>query len=293
MHVRNRILERMADNEGEENVPRGNDWEVVSLTASAYAAAPGPKYVEQDDDGNINVEVEENEAETSRALFMSGHFVFPPSEHENLPLETEFSKPEITNEPVGKEAVSEFDSLDRGRSSGKDDEENWTKELSVHNEFSEIQFLGKKDSKLSVHGTEFNEGATLKGLNLSDKEESIYSSTTFSSRHGEAETVTYDENIVTAELAEPSERGLEVSDDASNSNKSEKADEPSGSDLPCEAWWKRRASSLCAHAKEANTFWSILIAAAVMGIVVIGQRWQQERWQALQLKWQLSIKDEV
>jgi hypothetical protein len=30
-----------------------------------------------------------------------------------------------------------------------------------------------------------------------------------------------------------------------------------------------------------------------MGIVILGQRWQQERWQALQLKWQASINNEV
>ncbi|KAE8697589.1 Origin recognition complex protein 5 [Hibiscus syriacus] len=41
----------MADNgEEKENIPRGNEWEVVSLTASAYAAAPGPKEVETKDD---------------------------------------------------------------------------------------------------------------------------------------------------------------------------------------------------------------------------------------------------
>ena len=47
-----------------------------------------------------------------------------------------------------------------------------------------------------------------------------------------------------------------------------------------------------AHAKEANAFWSIFIAVAMMGLVILGQRWQQERWQALQLKWQLSINNE-
>ncbi|KAL5792375.1 hypothetical protein ACOSP7_000969 [Xanthoceras sorbifolium] len=300
-------LERMADNEGEENTSRGNEWEVVSLTASTYAAAPGPKNAEQNDDGKSDA-AEENEAGTSHALFMSGHFVFPPSEHENLPLEPEPAKTEIHNEPEGKDVISEFDAKEGGkdvisefdakeggRSSGKDDEENWTKELSVHNEFPGIQFFDEKGNKLSIHGTDFEEGTTLKGLNLSDKEESIYSAANFSSFHGEAAlsgSIAYDENIETPELTEPSEQGLDLSADASNSKKPAKDDEHTGSDLPCEAWWKRRAASFCAHAKEANTIWSIFIAAAVMGIVVIGQRWQQERWQALQLKWQISINDE-
>ncbi|TXG62895.1 hypothetical protein EZV62_009889 [Acer yangbiense] len=282
----------MADNEGEEIISRGNEWEVVSLTASTYAAAPGPKNAGQNDDGKSDVAVE-NIAETSHALFMSGHFVFPPSEHENLPLEP--AKTEIHNEPVGKDVVSEFDAKEGGRSSGKDDEENWTKGLSVHNEFPEIQFFDEKDNSLSIHSTEFEEGTTLKGLNLSDKEESIYSAATFSSFHGEAElsgSTTYDENMETPELTEPSERGLDLSADESKPAKPANDDEHTHSDLPCGAWWKRRAASFCAHAKEANTIWSIFIAAAVMGIVIIGQQWQQERWQALHLKWQMSINDE-
>ncbi|WZZ48648.1 hypothetical protein YC2023_048755 [Brassica napus] len=32
--------------------------------------------------------------------------------------------------------------------------------------------------------------------------------------------------------------------------------------------------------------------AAVTGLVVLGQRWQQERWQLLQLMWQSSISSE-
>ena len=79
----------MADNEeGEENTSRGAEWEVVSLTASTYAAAPGPEEVELKDDENGNTYGEDGAAETSRAMFMSGHFVFPPSLHENLPLGT-------------------------------------------------------------------------------------------------------------------------------------------------------------------------------------------------------------
>uniref|UniRef100_A0A2N9F0C0 Uncharacterized protein n=1 Tax=Fagus sylvatica TaxID=28930 RepID=A0A2N9F0C0_FAGSY len=92
-------------------------------------------------------------------------------------------------------------------------------------------------------------------------------------------------------LNEISEQGLDLSPDISSSPTLAKDEKHDGSNLPCGAWWKRRAASLYAHAKEANTFWSIFIAAAVMGLVLLGQRWQQERWQALQLKWQISIND--
>jgi len=138
--------------EGEEHTSRGNEWEVVSLTASTYAAAPSPNEVEKDGD-NGNTYREDGAVETSRALFMSDHFVFPPSEHENLPLETDDS--EIHNKQGGKDVVSEFDAEEAGRSSGKD-EENWTfKGLTVPDEFPGIQFFDEKGSTLSIHGKEF------------------------------------------------------------------------------------------------------------------------------------------
>ncbi|GLT62480.1 hypothetical protein SLA2020_351170 [Shorea laevis] len=247
----------MADIEGEEHTSRGNEWEVVSLTASTYAAAPGPKEVEKDDDnGNT---------ETTHALFMSHHFVFPPSEHENLPLEIDDS--EIHNKQGGKDVVSEFDAEEAGRSSGKD-EENWTfKGLTVPDEFPGMQFFD-------------------------EKEQSIYSAAAYGSLHSETAlggSTAYGENIAVPGL---NEQALDFSPDISSSPTLAKDDKHDGSGLPCGAWWKRRASSLYAHAKEANTFWSIFIAAAVMGLVLLGQRWQQERWQALQLKWQISINHE-
>ncbi|XP_030965284.1 ATG8-interacting protein 1 [Quercus lobata] len=275
----------MADNEqGEENPSRGNEWEVVSLTASAYAAAPGPKDVELKDDENGNTYREGNAAETSHALFMSGHFVFPPNQHENLPLEPEQG---------GKDVASEFDINEAGISSGKD-EENWSlKGLTVPDEFSGIQFFDEKGNRLSLHGTEFEEGTPVQGLNLVDKEQSIYSAATYGSLHGETAFggSTFGENMAVPGPNESSEQGLDFSPDISSSPAPVKDEKHDGSNLPCGAWWKRRAASLYAHAKEANTFWSIFIAAAVMGLVLLGQRWQQERWQAMQLKWQISIND--
>jgi hypothetical protein len=61
----------------------------------------------------------------------------------------------------------------------------------------------------------------------------------------------------------------------------------------CEAWWKRRAVVWFVEARQANTFWSLALAAAVMGLVILGQRWQHERWKNHQLRLQLCSKDEV
>ncbi|KAK8688185.1 hypothetical protein V6N13_086961 [Hibiscus sabdariffa] len=270
----------MADNgEGDENIPRGNEWEVVSLTASAYAAAPGPKEVEtMDDSKGDSYEVEE--AETSRALFMSGHFVFPPSEHENLPLE-----PDNTSGHVGKDVVPESGVVEEGdRSRTKEEEDCSLKGLNVHEEFPGMQFFDKKDV------TEFEEGTTLQGLDLINKDQSLYSAATFGSFH--SEEALGGSTTTVSELIEATEQGFGFPSDVPESPKPLQDDKCDGSDLPCEAWWKRRAVSLYAHAKEANAFWSVFVAAAVMGLVILGQRWQQERWQALQHKWQFSINNE-
>ncbi|XVF73167.1 hypothetical protein PTKIN_Ptkin12aG0179600 [Pterospermum kingtungense] len=272
----------MADNEeGEENIPRGNEWEVVSLTSSAYAAAPGPKEVEMKDDSKGD-SYEAELAETSHALFMSGHFVFPPSEHENLPLEPD-------NSSEGKNVVTEL-GVEEGDRSRTKEEEDWTlKGFNVHDEFPGMKFFDKKS------GTDFDEGTTMPRLDLIDKDQSLYSAATFSSFHSEealSGSTTLVGDATVSELIEASEQGLGFPADIPQSPKPLQDNKYDGSDLPCEAWWKRRAVSLYGHAKEANACWSIFIAAAVMGLVIIGQRWQQERWQALQLKWQLSTNNE-
>ncbi|KAH8971585.1 hypothetical protein BDL97_02G151500 [Sphagnum fallax] len=60
----------------------------------------------------------------------------------------------------------------------------------------------------------------------------------------------------------------------------------------CEAWWKRRGVLLCVQAQQATTLWSLALAAAVMGLVILGHQWQQEWYQNQQLQLQLCSKDE-
>ncbi|XP_020554467.1 ATG8-interacting protein 1 isoform X4 [Sesamum indicum] len=192
----------MADNEeGGEAAPRGNEWEVVSLTASAYAAAPGPQQVE-----SIN------------------------------------------------------DNQDDGGKSALKDEENVSIRELMTDEFPGIQIFDDKE---------------------------------FSSFHCEStipKSDTVEEGGETDYSLVPEDHGLDSG--VSNFQKPDEGEKYDAGGLPCEAWWKRRAVSLYAHAKEANTFWSIFVAAAVMGLVIIGHHWQQERWQVLHLKWQFGISDE-
>ncbi|CAN7063486.1 hypothetical protein IGI04_017160 [Brassica rapa subsp. trilocularis] len=194
----------------EEHVKHPNEWEVVSLTSSAYAASPSP----------YNSRDAYYEAENSRDLFMSDHFVFPPSQHENLPL---------------------------------DDEE-------------------KKDG---------GQGFMLEVQESSDElrnEKSIYGEAALSpSQH-----MVYEHGLIDSEPNEYADVDLDPLG-------LEKDAKKATHDLP---WWRRRAVSVYLRTREANAVWSLFFAAAVTGLVVLGQRWQQERWQVLQLNWHSSISSE-
>jgi len=221
----------MANNEDHRPPPRGNEWEVVSLTSSAYAAAPGPYNVESRDARKFDAYY--GGAETSRDLFMSDHFVFPPSEHENLPID----------EPLLEE--------EQQRKDGED-----------------LMLQGQGLSDKLIRSTRFQD------------EQSIY-----------GESAVYDDDTMPNEYAEGDLEDLH-SDTATNPLRHEKETKKPTQNLPCEAWWRRRAVSMYSRTREANAIWSLFFAAAVTGLVVLGQRWQQERWQVLQLKWQSSLSSE-
>ncbi|KZV29694.1 hypothetical protein F511_05788 [Dorcoceras hygrometricum] len=275
----------MENNEegGEEPVTRGNEWEVVSLTESAYGAAPGPKEDNSghSSQGKLN---NGNEAETSTAMFMSGHFIFPPNQHENLPLEPE--DVEIQNEKGGENDTSQLIVEEGGISYLKDEENLSFKGLMPH-EFSGITIFDEKGSRLPARNTDFKKDLTY------DKEQSIYSSAALSSVYSEADLV---DSSMIEEIGRIDDmiEGTDRASDSSHCSLEKPVAEDNYDDynLPSETWWRRRAFSLYAHAKEANTYWSICIAAAVMGLVIIGHRWQQERWQILHLNWQSGIKHE-
>ncbi|KAG1362524.1 ATG8-interacting protein 2 [Cocos nucifera] len=259
----------MADDEkeGEGTPSRGADWEVVSLTASTYAAAPGPKEFDLADE-NKGKEFNKNESESSGALFMSRHFVFPPSEHENLPIELEFSEIEA------------------------EDQKNIAEDDNEVNKMSEENMQSKSDDPLHGFqcGMECEESKGLQKTNLIGEEQDLYLGpelSTFHAETGRSESVPH---IESSESYEHSPQNLESPPKYAKKNEEDKSDE---SGLPCEAWWKRHAASLYRHAKEANTFWSVCVAAALMGLVILGQRWRREKWQLHQLKLQFSIHDEV
>lgn len=66
-----------------------------------------------------------------------------------------------------------------------------------------------------------------------------------------------------------------------------------GQDRASEIWWNKQAALRGVHGRQANTYWSIALAAAVMGLVILGHRWQYERRQNQQLRLRLHLKEEV
>ncbi|KAI7758417.1 hypothetical protein M8C21_013105, partial [Ambrosia artemisiifolia] len=249
------------DEAAQVTAPRGADWEVVSLTASAYAASPGGSIpeVKHEEEGEV---IEKDNVETSNALFMSGHFVYPPRQQENVPSEPE--KTEIVENPAGKDdgSVSVKDLGEIFESNSKD-EENWDLRKLTEMGFTENTSLGKEGSiydSPTLHS--LHSEATMGALNLDD------------------ETSVVDESIYSSDPA--------LGPVTPNIPSKEDKDDGSG----YADWLKKQAVCFYAHAKETNTLWSVIAAAAVMGIVIIGRKWHQEKWQVFRHEWNSRTHDE-
>ncbi|KAL8192355.1 hypothetical protein R6Q57_027540 [Mikania cordata] len=248
----------------EKGEPKGADWEVVSLTASAYAASPGGSIpeVKHEETGE---HIDKDHLETSDTLFMSGHFVFPPKQHQNLPSEPE--KAEILENPVGNDDGSES-VKDLGASfDSSSKEESW--------DLSKLAELG------------FTENTS---LNLAGKDQSIYDSPSLHSLHSEATIGAFNLDDETSVLVDEPIHSSDPASVPNTPNLSSKEVNQEGSSYA--VWLKKQAVYFLAHAKETNTLWSVFAAAAVMGIVIIGHKWQQEKWQVFRHEWKAKIHDE-
>lgn len=276
----------MADVEkGEDTSIHRADWEVVSLTASAYAASPGPKPF--DPPVESKEEINKEEQVSSAEMVVSNHFVFPPHEHKNLMIELDCS--EIHDE-LGSKSVNPAEVELSGLI--KLDEDVW--KLKCDGGMQGIEFF-EKGRDLTDHEIEYGEDKALEEMTMTGKEPDIYIDPTSSAYHaktGISQSVLYNESYSdNSELSDLSHNYLYPSDGTSASKLCEehKFNEPG---LPCKAWWKRHAMSIYNHSKGACRFWSVFVAAAVMGFAVLGQRWQREKLQLQQLKW-FAISDEV
>lgn len=264
----------MSENNEEEVSQKGNDWEVVALTESAYAAAPGPRNILDNNDRNLGGD---DDSETARAMFMSGHFGLSPSVHENFPIESEY-KEKASGEGHDDDVRQVME--DQGSKSDLKKDEILNIEGLISDEFSGVQKYEEKYKSMSFFTSDLVDVATSKSI---DKEQGMYGTGKSS----------YGEDDVAAGMPFIADEGTGFDeDDAVNPSvpkhvEEDKFREPGN--LPCDAWWRRRAASLYGHAKNANPYWSLVVAAAVIGLVIVGRRWQRDRPQVFQLKSQLTL----
>ncbi|KAJ4785082.1 mesoderm induction early response protein [Rhynchospora pubera] len=193
----------------EEN-DKGNDWEVVSLTASTYAAAPGPQkptmLPSEDRKLDTSYTTKQYEFESPSSMFMSGHFLLPKE-----------------------------------------------KEIDESSKFEETETSKAKEDDLQ------------KSLSMSSGFESHVGSIAEESENPEMD-----------------EQKSDVEQEEDNQTKG----------LEREGWWKKQALTVYKNMKEATTLWSVFWAAALVGIAIVGQRWQREKLQIQQLKLQFRINNE-
>ncbi|XP_020588811.1 ATG8-interacting protein 2-like isoform X2 [Phalaenopsis equestris] len=253
---------------------RGTDWEVVSLTASTYAAAPGPQGFDPTMQHKKD-ELNKNEQECSETMFMSKHFDVASQEPKKLPAENYYG--EIYN----VEEVTEPEKSYKYKS--KSDSNN-----DLHG--SQLFGIGRSlsDCDISV-GDEKQE----KDLKMAEKEHDFFVSPNNSSFDNVANVslpVIHDDISDLAVTRNPSEEKLDYSwrEDGCKPNE----DDNESYDDSSESWWKKRAISVYNHAKGTNTFWSIFVAVAVAGLVFLGQRWRREKSQFQQFKWKFNSSGE-
>lgn len=264
-----------------ETNTRGTDWEVVSLTASTYAAAPGP----QEFDPTVQHKKEEfnkTEPECSEAMFMSKHFVVAPHEPENLPAENYCSE-------IYKELSIDNEKITEPQKSNKD-----KFKIDTNNDIHGSQLFDMGCSLLD-HNMNLRDGKQEEDLKMVEKEHTLLVSPNYSSFDDEDDMglpVIYDDISDLVEPRNPSQEKLDYPSWLAHGCKSNEENNNESFDDSPESWWKKRAMSVYNHAKGTNTFWSIFVAVAVAGLVILGQRWRREKSQLQQFKWKFSCTGE-
>jgi hypothetical protein len=194
-----------------EDKDKGNDWEVVPLTASTYAAAPGPQIPTPLPAGDKNLDTsyttKQYDFVSSSSMFMSGHFLLPKE-----------------------------------------------KEMDESNKYEEKETSKTKEDELQ------------KGFSMSSGFEPHVGSI---------------EEEYETPVNEEQEREVE------------RVKENQAKGMANKGRWKKQVLTVYKNVKEATTLWSVFWAAALVGIAIVGQRWQREKLHVQQLKLQFRINNEV
>lgn len=265
----------------EQTSPRGNDWEVVQLTASTYASAPGPRRSEPSEEAE-GKEYGTKGDDSAAALLMSGHFSVSQNEVERLLKGTD-SK-ERQKELCGQDAVS-------NECDDEKHQETWKHKL--EGDIHSIPSFDKGKS-LPLDDMDFDDGKALQGISLVAEEPVGFSSSGYSAIDAEKElswSATESKSVNKTE--EPSLQNVKPVTGSSKVDASGEQNKPDGSGLPRDACWRKQLLSLYKKAKESNKFWPIIVAAtALVGMAYFGRRWQKGKVHLQQIKLQPSSSKE-
>ncbi|XP_072967990.1 ATG8-interacting protein 1-like [Typha angustifolia] len=282
-------LSNMSDysKNGEETSIPGTDWEVVSLTASTYATAPGPKRFEASVESS-DTQYASKGHESSDTMFLSGHFSLPCNGLANLLKETDCKGTQ--NELCDEDEIT----AEAGQDQPKETYGENCKTKSYGDLDGVQSFVSGKN--LTLIDKEFGNSNTLQRLNLVREEPVMFISSGLDSLHAETKKVNILVNCTrsgdTLKADDPYYQSPDSLVGAANPSDL-KENKIEGSSLACEAWWKRQMVLLYNNVKETNMFWSVSVAAALMGLAIIGQRWQRQNLLLQQLKMQFSVNNEA
>ncbi|XP_006648139.1 ATG8-interacting protein 1-like [Oryza brachyantha] len=246
----------------EQTSPRGNDWEVVQLTASTYASAPGPKMSELSDEAEVKGYGTKGD-DSAAALLMSGHFSISRNEVETLLRDTD-SK-ERQKELCGQDAIS---------AEGDDGKFQETCEHKLKDDLHRIPSFDK-GKNLSLVGMEFDDGKAFQGMGLVGEEPVGFSSSRYSpidSKNELSWSVTESKNEKKTE--EPALQNVNPVVDSSKVVASSDENKPDDSEPPRDASWRKQYKNV----RKSIKFWPIIVVAtALVGITYFGRRWKKTK----------------
>ncbi|KAL6601508.1 hypothetical protein ACP70R_044728 [Stipagrostis hirtigluma subsp. patula] len=240
----------------------GNDWELVSLTASTYAAAPGPILPPPDADKK-NVEYVDLKPDSPAAMFVSGHFSFPTKEDVHLLKEPDCKagSDKVCDKEFCSAMMVGYTDLDSSCAKGK-----------LDHDLPGFSFLDMHNS-VSLGDVVFGDGMGLDGLSLVEEKQPMSPTSSLDSpdtvsdisrkSHNTADPAT-DPSVLSHPAATAPIGSAAVPEDVHNAKDQ--------SENPSEAWWKKTFSFLCNNAKESVTFQLFFVAATILGLAILGQR---------------------
>uniref|UniRef100_A0A0D9XMK8 Uncharacterized protein n=1 Tax=Leersia perrieri TaxID=77586 RepID=A0A0D9XMK8_9ORYZ len=258
----------------DQTSPRGNDWEVVQLTASTYASAPGPRMSDPSDEAEVKGYSTKGDDSAAAALLLSGHFSVSRNEVESL-LRGDDSK-ERQKELCGQDAVSaECD----------DEKFQETCEDKLKDDLNRTASFDKGKS-LSLVDMEFDDGKAFQGMGLVGEEPFGFSSSRYSPIDAKKDLIlSVTESKSEKKTEEPPSHNVSPVIDPSKVVASSEQNKPDGSELPRDASWRKQLLSLYKNVRKSNKFWPIVVAAtALVGITYFGRRWHKVKPQHQPIK---------